>query len=381
MDDTADWPVRYSLVVVGLSFLAIPVGAAGCGNSDRGSGSSWTSNSPFVQVSLGTLNGCALRNSGSVECWGYGYTEGAEGSEDESTESKLFGGSLEWLAEGGQGCGLRPSGELVCWGAPFVEGEKTTKVEAVAVSGDVCVLRDGGAIHCWVREFVRGQPIPEWRGTGDRRFRDLSIGGYSRLCTIAESGRLECWGVDEDEAAENERFDETRVEECPGGDEDCRMFSPASGKFTDVSVARDYGCAVRESGEVECWVFDSGFQRNDNDYGQTEPPDGSFEQISAGTFHVCGVKTGRAIDCWGLGMDPARREDSERRGRGDFDQAAPPSGEFEQVSVGDYHTCAVTDDGWIECWGLGTDPDRQEHTPELHGGSTLDYDQAAPPER
>jgi alpha-tubulin suppressor-like RCC1 family protein len=32
-------------------------------------------------------------------------------------------------------------------------------------------------------------------------------------------------------------------------------------------------------------------------------------------------------------------------------ERTPPSGTFESVSAGFYHTCGVTNSGSVECWG------------------------------
>ena len=65
-------------------------------------------------------------------------------------------------------------------------------------------------------------------------------------------------------------------------------------------------------------------------------PDGKFISVSAGSDHTCGVTTDGAVVCWG----------SDRYGR-----ASPLGGEFTSVDAGGRHTCGVTTDGAIVCWG------------------------------
>lgn len=79
------------------------------------------------------------------------------------------------------------------------------------------------------------------------------------------------------------------------------------------------------------------FVGGDNNYNQTNAPTGTFNQVDVGQYHSCAVKTDGGIVCWGLN---------------DKGQTTVPSGTFTQVSAGDNHTCGLkTADGTVVCWG------------------------------
>ena len=58
--------------------------------------------------------------------------------------------------------------------------------------------------------------------------------------------------------------------------------------------------------------------------------------LSAGRAHTCAVRENGAIECWG---------------HNDDGEADAPSGRFSSVSAGILHTCAVRESGAVDCWG------------------------------
>lgn len=103
-----------------------------------------------------------------------------------------------------------------------------------------------------------------------------------------------------------------------------------------VAAGHYHTCALRASDNAEfggiahCWGFDA--------MGQVSraPTDTTFIQLSSGHFHSCGVTLEEKILCWG-GVD---RKD-----------VYAPAGLFQQVTAGQFHTCGLTRDGEPRCWG------------------------------
>ena len=278
----------------------------------------------FIAVSAAGLHTCAIRTSGAIECWGAnrsGKTDAPAGSDFTAVS-----------AGGGHNCALRTSGEIECWGSNessvvtvTEDGEKTyipagrtdapagsfTAVSAGA--GHNCALRESGEIECWGGNTF-------WRFNEESQADQLVYGGqtdapagpfvavsagYAHTCALRESGEIECWGAN-----------------------DYGQTDATAGSFTAVSAGGFHTCALRESGAIECWGA--------NDYGQTAAPAGPFTAVSTGTWHTCALRESGEIECWGAN---------------DYGQTGATAGSFTAVSAGFYHSCGLRESGAIECWG------------------------------
>jgi alpha-tubulin suppressor-like RCC1 family protein len=81
----------------------------------------------------------------------------------------------------------------------------------------------------------------------------------------------------------------------------------------------------------------------------------AFRQVSAGKGHSCGVTTDDRVYCWG-------RNGSGELGDGTTTNRLVPTPtvggyRFREVSVGEEYTCAITTDDRVFCWGFELAPD------------------------
>ena len=71
--------------------------------------------------------------------------------------------------------------------------------------------------------------------------------------------------------------------------------------------------------------------------------------VSVSMWHSCGLTDDGSLECWGC--EPTW-DDIDALDLVDFGQCDAPGGTYASVSAGWENTCAVTTEGTIECWGL-----------------------------
>ncbi len=189
----------------------------------------------------------------------------------------------------------------------------------------------------------------ERRGTAvlraRRRARDLSekiapgvYGGSSHTCHLDEDGSVTCWGLAYRDIGHRAPLEPPAVDFqqiSTGGDHVCGIVLRSHDecrRYEHLPVVLGGRCE-HERGELLCWGADPD--------GESDAPAGQFEQVSAGDEHTCAIPAGgRPVECWG---------------RDQHGQASPPVRTFRQVAAGADHTCGLTAEGETICWGANDD--------------------------
>jgi alpha-tubulin suppressor-like RCC1 family protein len=85
----------------------------------------------------------------------------------------------------------------------------------------------------------------------------------------------------------------------------------------------------------------------------------SFRQVSSGLFHSCGITTAGVAYCWGLntsgqlGTGSNTGPETCTFGNGCSTRPVAVTGglQFRQISAGGEHTCGITSENRVYCWG------------------------------
>jgi alpha-tubulin suppressor-like RCC1 family protein len=302
---------------------------------------------------------CALIEGELIKCWGWNeYGQLGNGSFDDSSvpvsveaffwqETSFSAGNFQTCAIGGI---TGTQSDVWCWGlvpdqssdpdeedysSPYaiqIFGTPSDTIEVTSARGFNCALSETGRVKCWgtnsYGELGNGtigglgsyDPFPAYVVDPDdpsgqlQNVVSIDAGGKT-ACTIIEGGRVRCWGFSwSDEywppdagALGNGLFENSAVPV------DVIDPSDPSGLLTgivSVSVGGGHSCALTVGGSVKCW--------GDNGFGT----------LGTGTYE----STSMPVDVVGL----------------------PDGVAIVSVSAGSNHTCVLTEESEVWCWGLNS---------------------------
>jgi len=145
-----------------------------------------------------------------------------------------------------------------------------------------------------------------------------------------------------------------------------------------LSVRFGHACAILRDASLYCW--------GSNDEGELGLGDGAsasqpnpvevasgvaFLDVSVGQGHTCAVALDGALYCWGrnthreLGLGPMSPEQVRAPSRVDTSL-------YRSVIAGQSHTCAITREGQLACWGADEDADGDATAGGLPGSGVIE---------
>lgn len=363
----------------------------------------------FRAVAAGYEHTCATTTAGRTFCWGNPW-QSRLGSDGEAPECEAAGctqplpirRNLPFTAlEAGEAhtCGLVDR-QAWCWGFnrfgqlgddrtvltncwddvpflcsidPSVVAVGTPLALVTAARMHSCALTTSGRALCWGWNIAgqlgrgfkddAGHPDPAHVDT-DLLFTDLST-AYGHTCGITPDGAAYCWGAN-------------GFGSLGTGDTEDRP-SPAAvvggHAFRRIATAGHFTCGITTDDEIYCWGWAwEGRLGTGNMNDRTEPtltlmPERAVD-IEAGHHHACAIGESGTLYCWGANHDGQLGIAGLGFRLSPQPVAALPQ-PVVQVSGGYIHTCAITADARLYCWGdnssrqlgFGEDPYRDVPLP------------------
>lgn len=204
-----------------------------------------------------------------------------------------------------------------------------------------CAIVDG-AVRCWGwNEYGQlGDGTTENRTTPVEvvglgpGVRAVSAAG-SRTCALTAESKVACWGA-------GEAVTPVEVAGLGAG-------------VQAVTTGGGHSCAL-SGGGVQCWGGNEFGQLGDGTASDQTLPvavvglDSGVLSVALGAAHTCALSAGGAVSCWG-------RNESGQLGDGTTTDRSGPvavvglASAVQAVASWEDHTCALTTDGAVMCWG------------------------------
>lgn len=216
-----------------------------------------------------------------------------------------------------------------------------------------CALKSDGTVMCWgFNESGQISGVPDAGASiaspatipflNDEDVVALGL-GQSHSCALTSDGRVKCWG-------ENSQGQRWPADASAGP----ALLAPGV-RATAIASGKAHACAVVGDGGLYCWGSNTAAQaywRNPNGQPVLSPTDlrlPGIATVSAGENHTCAVTSDQKVLCWGA-------NDKGQLGRTtSADPIITPTLEGARlVSAGCSHTCALRSDGGVFCWGSNT---------------------------
>jgi hypothetical protein len=343
-------------------------------------------------IAAGGLGTCAVGNSGGLVCWG-AVPDGtpfdttlavnvALGAVTVTIPAPLNAISLSKTLFSSTGCVVAETGQTYCWGhldvnsdtpLPFGAGlaalAGATSVSSVAMdAGHLCVTRTDNFVRCF-GEFDGGARGTDSVDLTTHPAPDLVANSVSPTlaafgtaqgqqfgCALRTDSLVACWGArsrGELAGAQGDTVTDCGVWAFPNCQPAPALIAGGT-KYRQISAGGSHACAVRVTGEVDCWgmkpgVTDCATVGNCVNTPTEVALPGAAVRVVAGIDHACALLSTGAAYCWGSN---AVGQLGRTGGSSDTPVAVSGGYVFVNISAGANHTCGVElGSGAVGCWG------------------------------
>lgn len=339
---------------------------------------------PPLRLSLRLLTACAATQTGSASCWGANES-GQVGDGLLPLVSPLVqhagprdvagmsSGVIETATGGQHACALKNNGTVWCWGSNVAGqiGDQTTiarfsPVQVVGIANAVqiatglshsCARTAAGAIWCWGLNSSGQLGIGS---TGNSLQAVMAVGmnadmvdvsaGDSHTCAVRNDGKVFCWGLNTSgqlgDSTLSNRSSPTQVND-------------GFGVYARVAAGGSHSCGLTSAGEAKCWGADARGQLGDDAVAAAQPRPSpaavatlgsGVVRLAAGRDHTCALRNTGALLCWGYNAS-SQLGDGTTVLRTQPVAASHVSGSIREIALGADSSCAVLASGEGVCWG------------------------------
>lgn len=352
----------------------------------------------------GDQHTCALTAAATAYCWGNNARgqlgNGTTALQVTPTPVNGLNSDITAITTGSNSehtCALTTEGNVLCWGnnrngrlgngaadeqgIPVTVSGLSSGIAAIAAGDEyTCAVTPAAGIHCWGANDngqlgngttnPSGVPVAVSGISSDTA--TIAAGYGAHTCLVSTGGGVQCWGggrvIDGIDSA---KWAPVAI---PGLSQDVAMIAAGGG----------HTCVLMTSGAVKCWGYNANGQLGNGTVNEEWQPivnvsglESGVTQLATKWDHTCALTIEGAVKCWGGNA-------TGELGNGtNEDQSIPVtvqglSSGVAAIAVGGYHSCALSTVGSVYCWGYnrygqlgdGTTVDR--NTPVAVSGLSRD---------
>ena len=320
-----------------------------------------------VAISSGYEHTCAILNDASVSCWGYNYRgQLGEGVFTNSrkipaqTSSLGTGRTAVAISSGGDHtCAILDDASLSCWGGneygQLGDGTTTTR-NTPAQTSNLGTTTYPRTVALSERDFDGDGVLNIFDVHHNLDYRETAISsGAYHTCAILDDGSVSCWG-DNHYGGQLGDGTTTLSRNTPA-----KTSTLGTGR-TAVAISSGgyHTCAILDDGSVSCWGGNDRKQLGDGTTTDRNTPTQTSSlgtgrtavAISSGDYHTCAILDDGTVSCWGRNQR-GQLGDGTTTNRNTPTQTSNLGAGRTAVAIssGNYHTCAILDDASVSCWG------------------------------
>jgi cysteine-rich repeat protein len=148
----------------------------------------------------------------------------------------------------------------------------------------------------------------------------------------------------------------------------------AGNTATDIDSGARHQCALIDNGDVKCWGHNDAGQLGQghtntlgddaNEMGHSLSPiplGADVEALAVGGKHSCVITVNREVKCWGLNDKGQLGQDNTLNIGDEPEEMAAlgavnlgPGRKAKAIAAGTNHSCALLDNATVKCWGLNS---------------------------
>jgi len=242
--------------------------------------------------------------------------------------------------------------------------------QVAAGTSHTCALTTSGGVQCWgdntygqLGDGTTTDSLVPVNVTGLTSGVSWITAGANHTCALTNSGVLKCWG--------DNQYGQLGVDQPTLSASSTPLdVANLSSAPTAATAGANHTCALVDTGDLACWGLNDSGQLGDgtttNQYAPTAVTglDDLVMAVDAGSQHTC-ANTSGGVYCWGSNADGQLGVGSSTPASSStpLEVTGLPAA-ASAISLGGYHTCAITTEGAGYCWGRNTDG-------QLGNGSTI----------